>query len=324
MSKFIALKSGLHELAFDALTNDFSSLKQQVLLFDQIGIFKLNHFYETTFELLEQHENDISLGLSQKMRAAISDLEWLNQTGVIFELSIQKEVVVPEEVSRQVSTQEIEEITFLFKKLTEAYKKSTKNSPNQAETPESNKELTTAILRLMSFFMELRKGVTAVLTSPYNIYNSKLPNQIKGDIAQIVIGKLPLPSNETPWEQIIDYRNTPESQRNLLNLRRWIRKISTENLSPTEIEEELEWLLHEFQDHMKLHKMKANTETLEVVIKTPLETLENLLKLNFSKISDPIFAINKRRISLMEAEFNAPGREMAYIIKTRDAFQTQE
>ncbi|MBK9210482.1 MAG: hypothetical protein IPL71_20250 [Anaerolineales bacterium] len=69
--------------------------------------------------------------------------------------------------------------------------------------------------------------------------------------------------------------------------------------------------------------MKANTEILEVMVKTPFETIENLLKLNFSKIPEPLFALKKRQINLMEAELNAPGREMSYIIKARDTFSNE-
>ena len=71
---------------------------------------------------------------------------------------------------------------------------------------------------------------------------------------------------------------------------------------------------------MRLHKIKANTDTIEVWVKSPLEVLENLLTLKFSKFIDPLFAIQKRKISLLEAELQAPGREVAYILKTKDHF----
>jgi hypothetical protein len=75
---------------------------------------------------------------------------------------------------------------------------------------------------------------------------------------------------------------------------------------------------------MKVHKMKTNTETLEVIVKAPLEIIEDLVKLKFSKIPEPFFAIKKRQINLMEIELNAPGREISYIIKTQEAFQPHE
>ena len=107
-------------------------------------------------------------------------------------------------------------------------------------------------------------------------------------------------------------------------MRRWIRKISTDELSKAEIEEEIEWLINEFHKHMKYHKIKADTETIEVLVKAPLEIIENLVKLKLSKIPEPFFALKKRQLMLMEAEINAPSKEMAYIIKTRETFQSHE
>jgi hypothetical protein len=75
---------------------------------------------------------------------------------------------------------------------------------------------------------------------------------------------------------------------------------------------------------MKYHKIKANTETLEILVKTPLEIIENLVKLKLSKLTDPFFALKKKQLMLMEAEINAPGKELAYIIKSRETFQSED
>jgi hypothetical protein len=149
---------------------------------------------------------------------------------------------------------------------------------------------------------------------------SKIPTSRKSEVARVAINKLPIPDETTPWEQIMDFRNDANNQSALLNLRRWIRKISSENLSAAEIEEELEWLLNEYERNINLHRIKSNTNAIEVFVKTPLELLENLLTLKFSKLADPLFAIKKRKISLLEAELQAPGREVAYILKTKDHF----
>jgi len=324
MSKLIALKSGTHELLPDAWNSDFSNLKQQALLFDQIGIFKLSHFYET-LEKSSDFLMKFDLNFPNKAKSIITELEWLNQTGIIFELSMDEEFKIPQEdLAKITSTLKFEDASILFMKIIEIQKSISANANEDTIKANFIKEQYFTILRLMSIIMEITKGVTAVTTFPYIEYTRELPNFQKASVAQIIINKLPLPNNETPWEKIIDYRNDSANQKSLLSLKRWIRKISNENLLPAEIEEELEWLTNEFQSHMKLHKMKANMETLEIIIKTPFETMENLLKLNFSKISNPLFALKKRQINLMEAELNAPGREMAYIIKTKDNFQSEE
>lgn len=322
MSKLIALKSGAFEILNDALKSDFSKLKQEALLFDQIGILKLNHLYTTARETLSSFQKRLEPNHLGNVEAVFSELEWLRQKEIIYELTIQNEFQIQptKGVTETLHPQKLKELTFLFNKIIEIQNSfSTKPKGNKAEL---NKEQHFAVLRLMAIFMELEKGVTAVTTFPHAEYIQALPNSNKSDVIQIVINNLPLPSNETPWEQIIDYRNDPENQNNLLGLRQWIRKISKEGLPKAEIEDEIEWRINEFQNHMKLHKMKVNTETLEVIVKTPLEMIENLIKLKFSKIPEPFFALKKRQINLMEAELNAPGREMAYIIKAKDTFQS--
>lgn len=325
MSKFIALKSGSHEILPDAWNSDFSNLKQQALLFDQIGIFKLSHFYKTLEESLDLFKI-LERNSSNKAESIITELKWLQQMEVVFELTIQEEFQSQsmEHFSQKSQGQKFEDAKNLLKKVIEIPPSDLKKITDETRKLDLMKEQHFTILRLMSIVMETTKGVTAVTTFPYTDYARELPNSNKSDVAQIVISKLPLPNNETPWEQIIDYRNNPDNQKNLLNLRRWIRKISTENLSSAEIEEELEWLINEFQNHMKVHKLKTNTETLEVIVKVLPETIENLIKLRFSKLPEPFFALKKRQINLLEAELNAPGREMSYIIKTREAFQPYE
>lgn len=307
MSKLIALRSGFNdEYSHRWVKNYSSQLKQQALLFDQIGILGLSSMNEFLDMWQSQIINLDSLG------TLVSELRWLEENNIVFEANIQEELKPKAHVK-------ITDIEKLFETQEVIAKKFDKNEYGDDLT-KLIIEHDAIILRLMSQVMEATKEINVVTTLPYTEYTRELPNSSKSDIAQVVIKKLPLPSNETPWEQLIDYRNDAKTQKSLLDLRRWIRKISTENLAPHEIEEEIEWLINEFENHMKLHKMKENTEAVEVITKAPLEFLE----LKFSKIIEPLFAIKKRKINLLEAEMNAPGREMSYIIKTRDAFQSDE
>jgi len=90
MSKLIALKSGNHEILSDAWKSDFSNLKQQALLFDQIGIFKLSHFYNTLEEALDLFKKLVP-NSPNKAESVMTELKWLQEMGVIFELTIQEE-----------------------------------------------------------------------------------------------------------------------------------------------------------------------------------------------------------------------------------------
>lgn len=323
MSKLIALKSGSHEILPDAWHNDFSNLKQQVLLFDQIGIFRLNSFYKALTESIDLLKK-FNLNTITKPESIVAELQWLQQEGVIFEPTIHEEFNEESLIKTRLNPN-FETAKELLKKIL-AVKPYNPQVENKIEPSrlKSLQEQQFTLIRLMAIVMEASKGVTAVTTAPYTEYTRELQNSSKSDVAQVVIKKLPLPSNETPWEQLIDYRNDAKTQRLLLSLRRWINKISTQNLSSLEIEDEIEFLINEFQEHMKLHKMKANTETMEVITNSVSDVLGNLLTLKFSKFLEPLFAIKKQQLSLLEAELNAPGKELAYIIKSRETFNSQE
>ena len=318
MSRFIALRSLFIDFFIGGWLSTYSSrLKQQALLFDQIGIRSLQDNI-----LLSKGSASMRLLNLEDLSA---ELEWLQENGIIFDLRDNLNATLTKaESSRYFTSNYRKAQDELWKSIKEGRK--TRRIVDKAKLLDMDKllEQESIHLRSLSVDFNILKEITAITALPFTDYTRKLPNTKKSDVAQIVISKLPIPDDMTPWEQIIDYRNDEENQKNLLDLRRWIRKISTENLSTSEIEDELQWLMNEFQRHMRIHKMKANTETLEVLVKAPLEIIEDLIKLKFSKIPEPFFALKKRQINLMEAELNAPGREMAYIIKARDTFQSQE
>jgi hypothetical protein len=181
-----------------------------------------------------------------------------------------------------------------------------------------------SMCRFASFVLREYHGMDAFpIIDPIDFM--KLPSNTfvrprKAEVIKIILNLLPIPDDSVPWEQILDYRNDPDSKERAFSLRRWISRVSGEKLSVSEIQDEAEWLIHEYQKHMNLHKMKTNLMTLEALVKTPLEVLENLVKIKWSKLPDPLFAIKKRTVSILEAELNAPGRELSYIIKTNETF----
>jgi hypothetical protein len=150
---------------------------------------------------------------------------------------------------------------------------------------------------------------------------SPTPNAAtKNDVVQIVLKAMPTPDESVSWEQIIEYRNDPDSAGKFWGLRNWMNEVAKSSLSATEIEDKLEYLMYQYQQHINLHKLKTNTGTLETVIVTGAEILENLMKVNWGKIAKGLFALKHRQISLLECELNAPGKEVAYIIKARNIF----
>jgi hypothetical protein len=317
VSKLFALRSGFEDIVNIFDLNYSSQIKQQALLFDHIGILRLN-----AIQAMEEIVTDTQ---KEKISHNLMELQWLTKNKIIFD-----PMLLPKDLERLL-TMSGQHHAIKYREADDEIKKWERKRKNKKRT---EKELSnffgamarqdSIFLRLLSTALDKNEDYTTVTTLPEADYAQELSNSTKRDVVQVVISNLPLPDTVTPWEQIIDFRNDSDNKKNLLTLRRWIRKISVEEIRTAEVQEELEWLINEFESHMKLHKMKANTETLEVMVKAPFEIIENLINLKFSKIPEPLFALKKRQINLMEAELNAPGREMAYIIKSRDTFQSQE
>lgn len=186
-------------------------------------------------------------------------------------------------------------------------------------------------VRMLGHFLRVLEHISRVIgclmrsqgMNAYPVLSTSLKEQSNAsptDVIEIVFTNFPTPSENTPWEQILEYRADPDSKARFLALRHWINETIRANLSPTEIAEKLEYLLSEYKRHLKLHKMKANNGMIETVVVSGAQIAENLVRLKFSEIAKMPFAAKHRKLALYEGELTSPGHELAYILKTQEAF----
>jgi len=140
------------------------------------------------------------------------------------------------------------------------------------------------------------------------------------EIANVVLERFPMPSAETSWASIIDFRSDSDNERCRLALRRWISQLVTSTKATSEIEEELDYLLHQYERLMELHRIKYQRTTLETAIVSALEVLENVIKLNWSKAAKALFDIKRARVDFLLEGQVVEGREVAYIVKAAETF----
>lgn len=140
------------------------------------------------------------------------------------------------------------------------------------------------------------------------------------NVCDVVLNKLPMPSDTTSFREIIDFKQDNEVNRDLLALRRWMRKVGKENIPEHELNDEVDYLTNSFERHMKLHRMKTNVGAFEALLTISAEIVENVIKLNLSKAVKSLFILRHRKIALMEAEMRSPGIELAYLIKASHHF----
>jgi hypothetical protein len=167
-----------------------------------------------------------------------------------------------------------------------------------------------------------REGINAfpILPTRRQIENV-FPSGI-APVLEVVLKSMPIPDDETPWKQIVEFRNDPESMKRLRRLRVWTRKFAkaTTATSLAEMKEEIEVLLDDYEEHMKLHRMKVNKGATETLVTVAGNIAEDLVKVKWGELAKLPFILRERKISLTDAERDAPNRELAFISMARSRF----
>jgi hypothetical protein len=174
--------------------------------------------------------------------------------------------------------------------------------------------------RRLSIYLRELKQIQALPILETGFYSLQSNPANKSDIIKIVINALPEPDDSTSWEQILDYRSDPDSISKFLALRNWMNEVARAKLTQTEIEEKLEHLINQYQQHMRLHKLKTNNGMLETLVVASAQFLEDLVKLKWGNIAKGLFSIKHRQVALLGGELTSPGKEVAYIVKARQEF----
>jgi hypothetical protein len=173
------------------------------------------------------------------------------------------------------------------------------------------------LIRAESIRLNSEEGFSSVpILTGKQSFNDKADER-KAQVFQIVFDSVPFPSVDVPWEQIIEFKSDPDARTKRLALRNWITEISVNKLPLSEIEEKLEFLLDQYEQQMKIHKINYKKGILETIVTTTAEMIENLAKLRLGKLAQMPFSLKANKIKLMQEELKAPGCEVAYISKVK-------
>jgi len=154
-----------------------------------------------------------------------------------------------------------------------------------------------------------------------NVKHNEIPGvRNTHTIAAVLINKLPSIDPSASWEEILEYKSDKDIQRKYYALINWINEIVRSNLTISEINDKFEFLYREYEYQLRLHKTKKGNTTFQIVLNSPLETLENLVKLKFGSLLNPLFKISKSNSDLLDAESKITGRELGYIFDIQNKF----
>lgn len=97
--------------------------------------------------------------------------------------------------------------------------------------------------------------------------------------------KLPVPDEMTSLDRIVEFRRDPIANASLLELRQWMTKVRKATLDGIEIAQELEFLLAQYEQHLRLHEIKTKRSLIETVVTSVAESAEDLVKVRWGKLA---------------------------------------
>ncbi|MBI2715963.1 MAG: hypothetical protein HYX37_16140 [Rhizobiales bacterium] len=315
-----------------------SSLKQTVLLFDRIAVPKLDGVIQDGRRKDKKYVDDADYHLNLS-----NDLEYLASKEIAFDpgtldgvvkkmvgVSSPREEMVEWATLLVAQESAMKAFDDLRKILPEILKSSLDAHEKEFEKiitkyVENAVSLEQFNARLLAKKMQRFDGLNASpviegeLLIPEGIrheYIGKIPESI----VQVVIGKLPMPSDLTPWEQIFDFKSDVDAQGYLAGLRTWMNDVTRQQLTAKEAEQKLEWLMFQHEKHLKVHGINFRLGALGAIFVASAEMIEDLVKIRWGKSAKGLVEIANRHAKLLEAELKSPAKEISYILRTQKRF----
>jgi hypothetical protein len=140
----------------------------------------------------------------------------------------------------------------------------------------------------------------------------------RAEVLRIIFEQLPLPGENTPWEAILDWRSDHEARTKYALLRTWINDIGRGTFTTADVEDQLIALLGTYTQYMQLQHKKFVRSRFEAIVLLVAEVLENLAHFKLSTAASTLLGFRRDQIGLLESEFHAPGRDVAYVVEAAE------
>lgn len=281
-----------------------SHLKRAALMFEHVSLAGMG-----VANWFERYIDDPRL---DDLRRSLTEIDWLRERGVI--------VDAPPELGSSESLDNLLDGLMAPNEEAAKLRRTLDELARSKEAPVFIKKATEGITRRAAARLMEKTGWDTVVLAAQDTDSNPLLHPGSDSVAHIILQSIPEPDENTSWEYILDYRDDAEVQGRFFRLKTWINTLVEAKRSPNELEDELRELIFEYEEHMRLHRMKASSGVVETVITMSAEVLEGLIKLNWSNAAKALFTIQHQRIALLEAERTAPGRQIAYIVDLRKRF----
>ena len=264
---------------------------------------------------LEKFCNTLPNG-KEKFVEKINEIERLEKTGLISEYSLES---INKDKSKYHNDQSIQ---FALKAQVLASNFSTKEKAFNkvfVDFLERFREVGQLNARVYSIVLNRKEQnvYTPIIRSSY--YNFATNEHYStSTVISVLIKRFPSISSDIDLGKFLDFKNDPDTKLKLARLKDWVLEISKKTYSEKEIEQKIDYLLQEYINQVEIHKLKYKYGSVETLVTTSLEVLENLAKLNFTKVAKVFFDLNKQELNLLEAEQKFIGKELALVYKLKE------
>lgn len=133
-----------------------------------------------------------------------------------------------------------------------------------------------------------------------------------GQIVKVVLQSVALPTAESTIDELLEWRGDEAAVVRHRRLRAWIARLTREGTVPHP--DELVTLLDDYNVYMEAHFRRMARSRLTVLLTTVAEVAEEVAHLRLSRAANRLLGLFAQEATLLEAELNAPGREIAYIV----------
>lgn len=294
-------------------------LRRYALFFDRIEITDLDH-------CLHVHRTDIH-GKAETVR----ECDWLIDNGYLSQLRYEDQACASSSPSVAEIDREIDALVRKRQSLDDEYKSHFDPLGGRQEVPGFLVPILERVLRmgyeLMALQAEraaliLRLQGRAIATNlemlPSNVAPGVDAELKPASLLRFVIDDLPVPAQRVPWSEILAFKSDPDSDERLRALRVWVTTTARGGLTLAEASDRLSSALASYREHMRgagiAHDMGTWEALLRSGIVSPNESVDRWMQ---GKAARP-FALAVAGAG-GHAERYAPGREVSYLVKIRDA-----
>lgn len=281
-----------------------NQLKRDLLLYDCLGMLNM----DTLLQGLDQYKK------YPFYRDALNNLLFLIDNGKFIEL---KSLIKPGDVMMDETDLKLANLTMDLK--TQSSQLSTDNEEKRNEIFWKLDELDT---RLWCNIANSTNEEIYVVPSLRNTNSFEIKETTKQKAYSIIHGLLPLPTQDTPWEKILDFNNDIESRRKLTALKNWINELPDE-IRKDELSDKIHHLLNEYRESLKRHKISSKVSTFKTIVNSVPTAISELLRLRFDKALDGFFQIAEQQVNFQKYDEREKltGNELAFIPLVENKFK---